>query len=85
MFQHNTYPNKFAYLRHLLFLIILISGLFLPTAESWAASAPSQQSKQLGPVAFNTLNSETAVDAKETITGLVVSKPLLGILGTWVI
>lgn len=85
MFQHNTYPNKFAHLRHLLLLIILIGGLFLPTADSWAASAPSQQSKQLGPVGFNTLNSETAVDAKETITGLIVSKPLLGILGTWVI
>ena len=85
MFQHKRYPNKFAHLRHLLLLIILTSGLFLPTADSWAASAPSQQSKQLDPVAFNTLNSETAVDAKETITGLIVSKPLLGILGTWVI
>ena len=80
MFQHHTHTHKFALLRNLLFVMILISGLLLPTADSWAAST-----SRLGIADFNVLNSETAVDGQETITGLLLAKPLLGILGTWVI
>jgi len=52
----------------------------LPTADSWAATAPRP-----GIADFNPLNSETALDAQQTITGIILAKPLLGILGTWVI
>jgi len=85
MFQHPTYQRKFTRLQHLLFMIVFLSGLLLPTADSWAAHNVTEPSKQVGSVDFEASNHETARATNETITGRILSKPLLGILGAWVI
>ena len=82
MCKHNPYQHKSTHLHRLLFVMVLLGGFLLPTADSWASNRPSQ-TKVLETVDFNAPNSDTAVNTDETLRGLLLEKPLLGILGIW--